>query len=77
MPFTLESLAILLLSIVLFIWDRLRRWIRQLALVILKQGEIPKHLSIIMDGNRRFAKRQHMEVVNGHNVGFEKLKEVS
>eukprot|EP01114_Cavostelium_apophysatum_P021900 TRINITY_DN7766_c0_g1_i1.p1 TRINITY_DN7766_c0_g1~~TRINITY_DN7766_c0_g1_i1.p1 ORF type:complete len:301 (+),score=53.66 TRINITY_DN7766_c0_g1_i1:146-1048(+) len=36
----------------------------------------PKHLGIIMDGNRRFAKNQGLETNAGHKKGSEKLKEV-
>ena len=42
----------------------------------LKRGTVPKHVSIIMDGNRRFAWSQDMEKEVGHKHGKEKLKEV-
>ena len=42
----------------------------------LKRGTVPKHVSIIMDGNRRFAWSQDMEKEIGHQHGKEKLKEV-
>jgi ditrans,polycis-polyprenyl diphosphate synthase len=42
----------------------------------LTYGPIPKHIAIIMDGNRRFAKQNKVEKINGHNKGFEKLTEV-
>jgi len=38
--------------------------------------EIPKHVSIIMDGNRRFAWHRKIETNIGHQKGKEKLKEV-
>ena len=38
--------------------------------------EIPKHISIIMDGNRRFAWNRKIETNIGHKKGKEKLKEV-
>ena len=38
--------------------------------------EIPKHVSIIMDGNRRFAWHRKIETKIGHQKGKEKLKEV-
>lgn len=38
---------------------------------------IPKHVAIIMDGNRRFAKKMHIECGKGHAMGFEKLREVA
>ena len=36
----------------------------------------PKHVGIILDGNRRFAKRLMLEPHRGHELGFEKLKEL-
>ena len=40
------------------------------------QGELPEHVSIIMDGNRRFAWSSNLERDLGHHQGKEKLKEV-
>ena len=42
----------------------------------LVSGEIPKHVSIIMDGNRRFAWNKSSKTAVGHSQGKEKLKEV-
>ena len=42
----------------------------------LKQGELPKHVSIIMDGNRRFAWSSNIGRDLGHHHGKEKLKDV-
>ena len=42
----------------------------------LVSGEIPKHVSIIMDGNRRFAWNKSSKTAVGHTEGKEKLKEV-
>ena len=39
-------------------------------------GELPKHISIIMDGNRRFAWNKSSKTAVGHAEGKEKLKEV-
>jgi tritrans,polycis-undecaprenyl-diphosphate synthase [geranylgeranyl-diphosphate specific] len=39
-------------------------------------SELPKHVSIIMDGNRRFAWSKSSPVGLGHSEGKEKLKEV-
>ncbi|MCD6276427.1 MAG: di-trans,poly-cis-decaprenylcistransferase [Thermoplasmata archaeon] len=43
---------------------------------IVKKGKIPKHVGIIMDGNRRFARELWMEPVKGHERGKDKLEEV-
>ncbi|MDP7312178.1 MAG: polyprenyl diphosphate synthase [Candidatus Thalassarchaeaceae archaeon] len=42
----------------------------------LKKGLLPKHVSIIMDGNRRFAWSQDLDKKIGHRHGKDKLKEV-
>ncbi len=42
----------------------------------IKRSEMPQHVSIIMDGNRRFAWNQNIERDAGHAAGKERLKEV-
>ncbi len=42
----------------------------------LTSGEVPRHISIIMDGNRRFAWSKNSKTMIGHSEGKEKLKEV-
>ena len=42
----------------------------------LKGGDLPEHVSIIMDGNRRFAWGSNIGRDMGHHHGKEKLKEV-
>tara|TARA_B000000532_G_scaffold92104_2_gene73738 strand:- start:266 stop:1135 length:870 start_codon:yes stop_codon:yes gene_type:complete len=39
-------------------------------------GPIPQHVSIIMDGNRRFAENEGLESSIGHRYGKQKLEEV-
>lgn len=39
-------------------------------------SKVPKHIGIILDGNRRFARRLMMEPWKGHELGFEKLKKL-
>ena len=41
-----------------------------------KQNPIPKHVAIIMDGNRRFAKDLGLKPEAGHQIGKEKIIEV-
>ncbi|OWM68315.1 hypothetical protein CDL15_Pgr004797 [Punica granatum] len=40
---------------------------------ILSVGPIPEHIAFIMDGNRRFAKKQHLLEGDGHKAGYESL----
>ncbi len=60
---------------------RLRRIItrayeRQLLAEIKAHGRVPKHVGIILDGNRRFASKQGLPPVAGHVRGANKLEEV-
>lgn len=41
-----------------------------------KGSNIPKCIGIIMDGNRRWSKEQGLTSLEGHQRGYEKLKEV-
>lgn len=50
-------------------------WFHRMCQRILKAGPIPKHIAIIMDGNRRFAKKNSMDRAEGHLKGFDKLAE--
>ncbi|EDK38659.1 hypothetical protein PGUG_02757 [Meyerozyma guilliermondii ATCC 6260] len=43
---------------------------------MLRTGPNPKHIAFIMDGNRRFSKRNHMKLADGHSKGAEVLFEV-
>ena len=38
-------------------------------------GPIPKHIAFIMDGNRRYARKNNLALKRGHTLGFDKLKE--
>jgi len=50
-------------------------WTEWFVIQLLKCGPIPRHLAIIMDGNRRFAKKYQIETHIGHKKGFETLSE--
>ncbi|XP_052000419.1 dehydrodolichyl diphosphate synthase complex subunit DHDDS-like isoform X1 [Xyrauchen texanus] len=51
------------------------RLIERLTANILKAGPMPKHVAFIMDGNRRYAQKKHVERKEGHTQGFDKLAE--
>src|SRR5256714_1329902 len=37
-------------------------------------GQVPQHIAIIMDGNGRWAKRQHLPRIAGHRRGVEAVR---
>ena len=51
--------------------------LRELLIESLRQGPVPQHVAFVMDGNRRYARQQRIETVEGHNLGFEALARVS
>lgn len=51
-------------------------WFQSLALRIIKTGKLPKHVALIMDGNRRYANKEYMEKGEGHSKGYASLIKV-
>ena len=49
---------------------------RQLLADIKSNGRVPKHVGIILDGNRRFARKRGFPPIYGHQEGAKKLEEV-
>uniref|UniRef100_A0A1X7TNG4 ditrans,polycis-polyprenyl diphosphate synthase [(2E,6E)-farnesyldiphosphate specific] n=1 Tax=Amphimedon queenslandica TaxID=400682 RepID=A0A1X7TNG4_AMPQE len=50
-------------------------WFRSICSRVVQAGPMPSHIAIIMDGNRRYAKKSKQEKSFGHVMGFEKLVE--
>ncbi|EMC98217.1 hypothetical protein BAUCODRAFT_416684 [Baudoinia panamericana UAMH 10762] len=50
--------------------------IRGLLISTLKCGPIPQHIAFVMDGNRRYARQNSLETVEGHHMGFEALARI-
>lgn len=42
----------------------------------LQSGPFPKHLGVILDGNRRFAKASGLPVHEGHRLGAKKIRQL-
>jgi undecaprenyl diphosphate synthase len=42
----------------------------------LKQGHLPVHVAIIMDGNGRWAKRRNLPRIEGHRAGIRTVREI-
>ena len=56
--------------------DRIRGVRAKSRLLSFDRSRLPSHISIIMDGNRRFAWSNSLNTVHGHSAGKEKLKQV-
>jgi len=50
-------------------------WLEWFGVNVVKRGKVPRHIAVIMDGNRRYARQAGREVIAGHEAGFEKLAE--
>ena len=42
----------------------------------IRKGEIPSHIAVVMDGNRRWARKKGLYPWLGHRVGAEKVDEL-
>lgn len=51
-------------------------WYERRLLAQVRQGQPPKHLGLILDGNRRFAKNLGLDGHHGHRYGVQKAYEV-
>lgn len=43
---------------------------------VIQTGPTPRHVGIIMDGNRRYARTHNIELKEGHNLGFESMASI-
>ncbi|GAA94553.1 uncharacterized protein L969DRAFT_16987 [Mixia osmundae IAM 14324] len=55
-------------------WLPFRKEIKSALVSSLRLGPLPKHVALIMDGNRRFSRRLGAKPIKGHEAGFEALK---
>src|SRR5437773_9997658 len=37
-------------------------------------GPVPRHIAIVMDGNRRWARQRHLPAIAGHKAGVETIR---
>ena len=49
---------------------------QQLLEEVKQRGHIPRHVAIILDGNRRHARKVGLDLRQGHDLGAKKLEEV-
>ena len=45
-------------------------WLEWLGVKVLRQGRVPRHVAVIMDGNRRFARQVKIEDSSSYYVTF-------
>ena len=53
-----------------------RYYEQQLLEEVKERGNVPRHLAIILDGNRRFARWAGLKELKGHELGAKRLREV-
>ncbi|WOL11962.1 dehydrodolichyl diphosphate synthase 6-like [Canna indica] len=63
-------------NLVCKIFQSICHFLRRFLFLVLSFGPIPTHIAFIMDGNRRYAKKQHIKEGTGHAVGFATLLSV-
>jgi Putative undecaprenyl diphosphate synthase len=56
--------------------DKISSVAEQVILKVLASGPIPKHVAFVMDGNRRYARKEHKQTLQGHTAGFVALRRV-
>jgi len=56
--------------------DALRDLTEKRLLELVRAEPVPRHLAIIMDGNRRFAAREGLDIQGGHAKGRDTLEEL-
>jgi undecaprenyl diphosphate synthase len=49
----------------------------ELKVLVLEQGNLPRHIAIIMDGNGRWAKSRGLPRVSGHKEGVNSVREIT
>lgn len=70
----------IVLSLIIKIYDFINKlWLFKLYEIILEKkidkNKIPKHIGVIMDGNRRMARMLGEESIKGHFIGAKKVKD--
>jgi tritrans,polycis-undecaprenyl-diphosphate synthase [geranylgeranyl-diphosphate specific] len=56
--------------------DAVARSVERALLAEIQQSPVPRHVAIIMDGNRRFAREMGLDPWEGHALGRDTLEEV-
>lgn len=52
-------------------------WVKNIFSRTIKSSNcVPKHIGFVMDGNRRYARKNEIEIKEGHEAGFSSLSQV-
>ncbi|XP_037271869.2 dehydrodolichyl diphosphate synthase complex subunit DHDDS-like [Rhipicephalus microplus] len=54
-------------------WDSQLSWYERIMLWVLRQGTIPRHFTILADGNRRFSRKKKMSLSQVYSLMFRKF----
>lgn len=57
-------------------YSQLVRRLKKILGGIICTGPIPRHVGVIMDGNRRYARTHKIELKEGHNLGFDTMASI-
>jgi undecaprenyl pyrophosphate synthase len=59
-----------------WVQDKIWSKAEDVILHVLAAGPIPQHVAFVMDGNRRYARMNHKQTLQGHSDGFLALRRV-
>jgi undecaprenyl pyrophosphate synthase len=71
-----ETLHMTKFSSLGWLQDRISTKAEEILLHVLSSGPIPNHVAFVMDGNRRYARMNHKQTIQGHTDGFMALRRV-
>ena len=73
---TLQSVAARIWRLIHALSHPLYWWYERKLTAEIGQGRIPRHIGVILDGNRRFARGLGVEVQRGHEFGVQKVHDL-
>ncbi len=62
-------------GVLLLVINKMLAWIERAALAVLSQApRLPRHIALIMDGNRRFGRARGISAEHSHRAGIQSLR---